>query len=209
MAGMAAAAVARVATVSAGGSWWDEGGAGGGGENSGRAGSAVTVVVLDAGDAAGDAAGADEREAESCGESNRSADSSSSSSSSVGSSSSGGPGDSGSHRGPGPRLLAMPVTPAEQYARSVGLDGVVLRGWHIRALRRSAGLSVPELAHRLSYSRSQVWSWECERCQCPAAVYPALIAACEVARQEREALLRMARLHLIVIDEEGAEEGDS
>lgn len=192
MAGMAAAVVV---TAPASGGWRDE-------DDSelGRAGSAVTVVVLDAADA--DEADADEGDgaARSGDDSSRGADSSSSS---VGSGASGGPGDSGTHPGPRPRLLAVPVTPQEQSARRVGLDGVVLRGWHIRALRRYAGLSVAELAKRLAYSRGAIWDWECERHRCPSAVYPALIMVIETARVEREALLRRARLHLIVIDEDG------
>ena len=193
---MAAAAVSvAAATVPAGGGGgggWDEDGG-----KLGRAGSAVTVVVLDAGADKDSGDGGDHRKG----------DSSSSPGTGAGASSaSGGPGDSGSSHGR--RLLALPVTPQERSARSVGLDGVVLRGWHIRRLRHYAGLSVAELAQRLDYSRGAVWDWECERHRCPSAVYPALVAVIEAARGEREALMRRARLHLIVIDAETDEEGE-
>lgn len=150
----------------------------------------VTVVVLDA-------AGADDE-----GGANSDKCSAASSAGSSGSDS-GDSGDSGSYP---PRLLDVPVTPAELVARAAGLDGVVLRGWHIRALRRYAGLSVPELAERLAFSRSQVWSWECERHRCPTYVYPALIAVIEAAHAEREALLQRARLYVIVLDDEREDE---
>lgn len=87
------------------------------------------------------------------------------------------------------------VTEAREAAvRAVGVDGIVLRGAHIRRMREAAHLSVKQLAERLGYSRYTIHDWEAERHACPETMYEPLLDVLEAAREEYED--RMARLRL-------------
>lgn len=85
---------------------------------------------------------------------------------------------------------------SEAAIRQVGVDGIILRGAHIRQMRAAAHLSVKGLAARLGYSRFTIHDWEADRHACPEAMYETLFDVLAAAQAEYED--RMARLRLKV-----------
>jgi DNA-binding XRE family transcriptional regulator len=81
---------------------------------------------------------------------------------------------------------------AERAVRAFGVDGILLRGRHVRAMRASIGLSARELAALVGVSWQTVYAYEAEAREIPPAMYLPLVEALAAERKRRSRWLRVA-----------------
>lgn len=81
----------------------------------------------------------------------------------------------------------------EAAIRAQGMDGILLSGTTVRAIRRKLGVSAALLAEHIGYSRSRVHAWETGTAEIPPAMYLPILRYLGDVRKEREEWRELAR----------------
>lgn len=81
----------------------------------------------------------------------------------------------------------------ERAIRAQGMDGILLSGTTVRAIRRKLGVSAALLAEHIGYSRSRVHAWETGTVEIPPAMYLPILRYLGDVRKEREEWRELAR----------------
>lgn len=81
---------------------------------------------------------------------------------------------------------------AERAVRAFGVDGITLRGRHVRAMRAAIGLSARELARMVQCSWQTIYAWEAEVREIPSQMYLPLVEALAAERKRRARWIRVA-----------------